>query len=124
MKTYTRTIEIPKAEAKEHQDFLDRNYKQYEETDECERTEDTIATYSVEFDEKPIGVDIKVCGGQPPFVDAVLFEINEIPDDERAGMDPNTSWSEIYALDVDGDLLGEYIFEHDNAKYVVKVVAS
>ena len=119
---YTQTIEIPRAEAKEHQDFLDKSIKQYQETDECDRTEDTIASYSARFDEQGIGVDIKVCGGQPPFIDAVVFEINEIPSDEVTGLGPNERWNEMYALEpISDDLLGEYLFEVDNNKYTVLV---
>jgi len=123
MKTYTETITIPKAEAKAHQDFLDKNIKQYQETDECERSEDTIATYSARFDERGVGFEVKVCGGQPPFVDGVIFEINEIPDDERNGLDANERWCEVCPIEpVEDNLLGEYIFEHDGAKFVVNVV--
>ena len=124
MKTYIKTIEIPKAEAKAHQKFLDKSYKDYEKKGECERTEDTIASYSTRFDEQGIGVDIKVCGGQPPFIDAVIFEINEIPDGERNGLDANERWCELFPLEpVGDDLLGEYEFEVDDQKFVVKVVA-
>lgn len=119
---YTSTIEIPKAEAKAHQKFLDKSYKDYEKNEECERTEDTIATYSTVFKNKGIGVDIKVCGGQPPYIDAVVFEINEIPSDEVTGLGPNERWCEMYPLeDMSDKLLGKYEFEEDGDEYVVIV---
>jgi len=112
---YTSTIEIPKAEAKAHQKFLDKSYKDYEKNEECERTEDTIATYSTVFKNKGIGVDIKVCGGQPPYIDAVVFNVSK---DNQV----NEVWTEMYPLeDMSDKLLGKYEFEEDGDEYVVIV---
>ena len=85
-KTITKVIKIPKEQAEELQKFLDSNGR---EEGEC----GTIETFIADFGNST-EIDIKVCKGYPPFVDAVLF-INNC--DEGC-------------LDVTDTLIGEYDF--------------
>lgn len=85
---FTKTIKIPAAEARELQEYIESNGKDKVET---------IKTYTAKFGDNGEGnieVDIKVCEGDPPFVDAVLFQDNH----------------ELGCLEPEGDLLGEYCF--------------
>jgi hypothetical protein len=89
---FTKTIQIPADEAQQMQEFLNSK---------GEDKVATIATYTADFgyvDEGVYGnrveVDIKVCQGDPPFVDPVLFINN----------------CDSGCLDSQGDLLGEYCF--------------
>ena len=84
----TKTILIPSDELKEMQEFLESA---------GEDKVDTIKTYTANFGDRGEGeieVDIKVCQGDPPFVDAVLFQDGH----------------EVGCLEPEGDLVGEYIF--------------
>ena len=53
-----------------------------------------------------IEADIKVCNGDSPYVDPVLFE----------------NGSELLALDVTDTLLGSYRFVLDQQEYIVEVI--
>ena len=64
----------------------------------------TIQTYTANFDDG-LEVDIKVCKGDPPFVDAVLYYEGE----------------EVQLLDVTDELLGEYLFYHEEELYSVSL---
>lgn len=75
-----------------------------------------IETFSTVFDTpyKKYGVDIKVCNGDTPYVDPVLFEVVEHENVNH--------WHEIYPLDVDDTLEGEYVFEDELEDEGVEVV--
>lgn len=75
-----------------------------------------IEVFSTIFDTPygKYGVDIKVCNGDTPYVDPVLFEVVE-----QNGVN---HWHEIYPLDVDDTLEGEYQFETDEEKHGVRVI--
>lgn len=62
----------------------------------------TIQTYTATFD-GDVEADIKVCQGDPPFVDAVLYD----------------SGSEVELLAVADILLGEYTFFYNSDVYTV-----
>ena len=62
----------------------------------------TIQTYTATF-EGDVEADIKVCLGDPPFVDAVLYD----------------SGSEVELIEVTDTLLGEYTFYYDSDIYTV-----
>ena len=64
----------------------------------------TLNTYTTIF-EGNVQADIKVCKGDPPFVDAVLYD----------------SGSEVELLEVTDVLLGEYVFYYDGQVYTVMV---
>ena len=84
----TIEIEVPKEKVDELQTFLNSK---------GEDKVETIETFTAKFGddgEGNIEVDIKVCQGNPPFVDAVIFQDN----------------NEIGCLEVSDELVGEYIF--------------
>ena len=86
---YTKILKIPGYEVTAMQKFLDRTGRDKVRTEK---------TYTAQFGDKGEGdieVDIKVCEGDPPFVDAVLFQDN----------------SEIGVLEPDDTLVGEYVFQ-------------
>ena len=86
---HTKILKIPGYEVTAMQKFLDGTGRDKVRTEK---------TYTAQFGDKGEGdieVDIKVCEGDPPFVDAVIFQDN----------------SEIGCLEVDDTLVGEYIFE-------------
>lgn len=64
----------------------------------------TLNTYTTIF-EGDVQADIKVCKGDPPFVDAILYD----------------SGSEVELLEVTDVLLGEYVFYYDGQVYTVVV---
>jgi hypothetical protein len=66
-----------------------------------------IMTKSADFG-NGIEADIKLCNGDSPYVDAVLFE----------------NGSELMALDVGDEFEGEFVFEIGGKRYVVDVEAS
>ena len=78
--------------------------------------DEVIEVFSTVFDTpyKKYGVDIKVCNGDTPYVDPVLFEVVE-----QEGVN---HWFEIYPLDVDDTLEGEYEFEDEIEDKGVTVV--
>ena len=63
---------------------------------------DTLRTYTADLGDG-IEVDIKVCEGSPPFVDAILYDNNEA----------------VSLLEPTDELLGEYIFFYDGQAYTV-----
>lgn len=68
--------------------------------------DDVLMVFIADFDEG-ICVDIKVVNGEPPYVDAVLFDHGQ----------------EVGVVDPVGDALpGEYIFEYNTIRYIVYVV--
>ena len=109
---YTQTIKIPKAQAKELQAFLDSK---------GEGGCDVVETFSAHFVEQGIGVDIKVCDGDTPYVDPVLFEVVETtdPSEIKAGIKYN--WHELGPIEVSDELVGEYYFEDGDDEYIVNV---
>lgn len=96
-------IEIPADEVLQMQQILDIK----EGASEEHGRDEIIKTYSTSFYTAfgNFGVDIKVCNGDTPYVDPVLFQIIE---DETHG----EAWAEIYPLDVCDELVGTYEFEH------------
>ena len=87
---FTKTIQIPIDEAREMQEYLDS------------KGQDKVATIvsytafwpDTETGEGSIAIDIKVCVGDPPFVDPVMFQDSY----------------ELGCLEPEGALLGEYCF--------------
>lgn len=80
----TRTVKISAEKNKELQNFLNS---------EGDGTTNVIETITASF-EDGIEADIKVCDGESPFVDPVLFD----------------KGNEICCLDVTDTLVGEYLF--------------
>jgi hypothetical protein len=93
MSLHVRHIKVPAQELKEMQEFLDGK---------GDNKEDTIVTYTAKFNDG-IEADIKVCNGDTPFVDAVLFEDGH----------------QIAVLEVEDTLEGEYNFIIDPDCYCV-----
>lgn len=75
-----------------------------------------VFSTSVSHGENHFGVDIKVCNGDTPYVDPVLFNIDTTDKGEEV-------WSEIYPLDVEDELLGDYEFETDvdDTTFIIQV---
>ena len=94
------TVKISPEEAKEMQDILNIEEGRYLGSEK-----DTLKTYSVVFAEG-YEADIKVCNGNTPFVDAVLFK----------------NGSEVQVLEIREDLLGEYLFKHAGNEFTVNIV--
>lgn len=94
----TKVIRISLEEIERLQAFLDSKGKD---------VVDTVATFTAKFDDG-IEIDIKVCDGNPPFVDAVLFQ----------------DGSDVGCLDVTDTLVGEYIFHllGNNTEEIYKVI--
>lgn len=67
--------------------------------------DDAIMTFTVRFD-KHIEADIKLCNGDTPWVDAVLFY----------------DGSEIGVLDPGDELLGEFYFEYNDVDYIAVLI--
>ena len=89
----TRVIYIDSDEVDLMQSYLDS---------EGEDKVGILSTYTAVFD-GDIEADIKVCKGDPPFVDAVLYD----------------SGAEVELMDVCDVLLGEYMFFYDGQIYTV-----
>ena len=89
---FTKTIQIPADEAREMQEYVES------------KGQDKVATirsYTADFPDSETGegdiaIDIKVCVGDPPFIDPVMFQNNH----------------DIGCLEPAGTLLGEYHFTH------------
>lgn len=75
-----------------------------------------VFSTSVSHGEHHFGVDIKVCNGDTPYVDPVLFNIDFSENGEEI-------WSEIYPLGVEDVLLGDYEFETDegDTTFIIQV---
>ncbi len=101
-KRYETIIKIPKEEAKYIKDILVIE-------DGCCPDYDEDALIYVATARFPNGyeADIKLCNGNTPWVDPVLFN-------EKGG--------QAALLDPDEEFFGEFCFEVDNAEYVVTVI--
>lgn len=96
----TRTIEVGKSKAKELQEFLDSK---------GDGSIGTVETFTANFGNDETGlveVDIKVCDGNTPFIDAVIF----------------VDGCDCGCLDVEDTLVGEYIFHLNGNMYTVEIV--
>jgi|TARA_Y100000296_G_scaffold69867_1_gene84062 hypothetical protein len=89
----TRVIYIESDELDLMQSFLDS---------EGENKVGTLQTYTAIFEDN-VEADIKVCRGDPPFVDAVLYD----------------SGAEVELIEVTDELLGEYMFFYNGQTYTV-----
>jgi len=100
MLTRTVTLVIPERLVTKLQAILDIEEGQCEDY----TYDETIERFTAEF---PDGVeaDIKVCNGDTPYVDPVLF----------------LNGSEVQVLDVCEDLLGEYEFDLDGDIFIVRL---
>ena len=100
-RVFTKTIFVEQDVLEEMQRILD-----IEEGHAVEYDRDAvIKTFSTVFDTpyRKYGVDIKVCNGDTPYVDPVVFEVVE--------KDGAIYWSELFPLHVSDTLEGEYTFE-------------
>lgn len=89
MSKYTRVITIPETEVRRMQKFLESKGE--------DRVE-TIETYTVRFEDSEEGdvqIDVKVCQGNPPFVDIVLFQ----------------DGNDVGCLEPTDILVGKYVFQ-------------
>ncbi len=100
-KRYEATIIIPKEEAKYIKDIL-----AIEEGYCSDYDEDALIYVATARFPNGYEADIKLCNGNTPWVDPVLFNERE----GQAGL-----------LDPDEEFFGEYCFETDDAEYVVIV---
>ena len=91
----TRAIYVESDEVDLMQSYLDS---------EGEDGVGTLVTYTAIFEDN-VEADIKVCKGDPPFVDAVLYD----------------GGSEVELIEVTDELLGEYIFFYNGKVYTVVV---
>jgi hypothetical protein len=97
----TITISIPKKEVKE-MNAIARRSTPLPDTGECE----VIKTYTADFG-NGWEADIKVCNGDPPFIDPVLFE----------------NGNEVAVIEVTDTLEGEYIFDvEETFKVIIEAV--
>jgi hypothetical protein len=91
------TIELPAHQLQSLQEFLDSP---------GEDRVATLATFTADFG-NGIEADIKVCQGDPPFVDAVLFD----------------NGCEVCLREVSDRLEGEYLFDHAGQQYQVTITS-
>lgn len=68
--------------------------------------DETIKTWTAKF-ENGYEADIKLCNGDTPYIDSVLF---------------NPSGSQVCVLEISEELIGEYVFECNGDQYEVDVV--
>jgi len=94
-----QVIEISKTEADAMQKILDLQYS----GPECDR-DGLFATYSAEFGDG-WEADIKVCNGDGPYIDAILFH-----DGHQAQV-----------LDISEKLVGEFRFVVEGTEYIVEI---
>lgn len=100
---FTESVVISKWEQKKLQEILD--IKEGFATDYGR--DEVIQTISIPFT-TPFGeyvADIKVCNGDTPYIDPVLFELIEV--------DGRSHYEEVYPLDVEDTLLNTFVFEHE-----------
>lgn len=98
----TKTIKIPQQQVDEINKVLAAG-----EPDTQSDKDGTIYVFSVSFG-NGYEVDIKVCNGDPPYIDPVLF----------------LNGSDACILEPDAESIeGEYEFDHDGQKFVVIVEA-
>jgi hypothetical protein len=74
--------------------------------------DDVIRTFTVRFPDR-YEADIKVCNGDTPYVDAVLFDPN--------GCEAQSIKLVYCVLEVSDTLLGEYPFHHGGNEYVANL---
>lgn len=103
-KTFLRAIYIPEAEVKTLQDILNITEGASEDYGRDEVIDVRSTVFLTPYGK--FGVDIKTCNGDTPYVDPVLFEI--LPDEEGVEI-----WHELFPLDVDDTILGDYVFSLD-----------
>lgn len=94
------TIQIPKKKKDELNQILSSN----EFYDEVGRDE-VIAQFTAKFPDSSIEADIKICNGDGPYIDAVLFD----------------NGYEVMMLEPSWEISEEYIFETDDETYKVLV---
>ena len=97
MNTVTQTITM----TPEQKDFCTRFLARATSDPECE---DVPIKFTANFGDG-IEADIKVCNGDPPYVDPVLF---------AAG-------NEVSVLDCDDDVQGSFPFDYNGKQYIVIV---
>jgi predicted RNA-binding Zn-ribbon protein involved in translation (DUF1610 family) len=88
MSSHARIITIPRPELEKMQEFLDGK---------GDGTLNTVETYTVKFGDHGMGdiqIDVKVCDGDTPFVDVVMFQ----------------DGSEVSCADPSDTLAGKYTF--------------
>ena len=95
-----KTILIDSKTAKKYQKILDIKEGFYPDAGEME----VLVLLKTSFGDG-IEADIKICNGDTPFVDPVIFQNGQ----------------EIQCLEVRDKLVGAYIFEFDGEQYKVKV---
>lgn len=114
---YTQVIEVSQEDLELANEVLSVEEGYYEEAEDDE----IIQEWSCEFDTPygKYGIEIKLCNGEPPYIDPVLYRIK--PEENRE------VWVEAGMLDVCEELLGEYMFELEEKdvilKFQVQVVA-
>lgn len=111
--SFEKVILVKDDDAAEIQEILNIKEGYYERADR----DGTIESYSTTF-ETPngkFGVEIKLCNGNTPYVDAVLFSVRN---DAITG---NLVWSEMFPLEVSETFFGEYVFEIKEHGIILKV---
>lgn len=111
---FTEVVTVSQWEQQKLQEILDLE----EGFAEDYGRDEVIQTISIPF-ATPYGqyvVDIKVCNGDTPYIDPVLFELVE--------NDGNSHYEEIYPLDVEDTLLNTFTFEHeeDNQSFQLEAI--
>jgi len=112
--TYQVIKKIPKKLVKELQSILDIKEGYYEGAGRDE----IIYVICIGFPNN-IEAEIKVCNGNTPYVDPVLFEVVQ---EKTASGETINIGVEVGLLDVRDELLGEYHFEYNGDKYIVKLI--
>lgn len=111
-RVFTKTIFVEQDVLEEMQRILDIEEGHAEEYDR----DAVIKTFSTVFDTpyRKYGVDIKVCNGDTPYVDPVVFEVVE----ENGA----NYWLELFPLHASDTLEGKYTFEIEEKDFGVTVV--
>lgn len=109
---FTKTIFVEQDVLEEMQRILDIEEGHAKEYDK----DAVIKTFSTVFDTpyRKYAVEIKVCNGDTPYVDPIVYEVVE--------EDGRNYWHEIFALEPSDDLEGEYTFEIEEKDFSVTVV--
>lgn len=102
MAKFKQVIEVTLEEAKLVNEILEIEEGRYEEADD----EEAIKTWTAKF-ENGYEVDIKLCNGDTPYIDSVLF---------------NPNGSQVAVLEISEYLIGEYSFEANGDNYDVEIV--
>ncbi len=106
--TYYQAIHIPRQELEEMENILSITEGHHPEYG----SDEVIKTYTAHFPNGMVA-DIKVCNGDTPYVDNVLFE----PTIENG----TTYLVEVCVPEIAESLEGEYYFNHEGIEYVVDV---